>query len=291
VVVAVWSAADVILFNPAAERLVPRRHWSLWRPATMAEPISRRFWPTPSVVPAAGHPLLRATCAESFITGAGILFPKAQRRGNPVWLAARVARWWTEGGGARGVVFFQIITARKLMEKQIAEISDRSSQRIGQDLHDGLCQHLREYRLRQRNCCGKTWAEPENRGGIAGRGYSWEMVTREFLKARNLARGLYPVRLEVDGWPPPWRNWRRPCKSRSGSIAGHLYETVGPLKKWRGESLPIAQKRSTTASNQGECTHLHCLGRSAEEVTLTARTERAWFARAGWPAQCMGLSS
>src|ERR1035437_6601840 len=38
--------------------------------------------------------------------------------------------------------FVRDITERKRLEKEILEISEREQRRIGQDLHDGLCQHL-----------------------------------------------------------------------------------------------------------------------------------------------------
>ncbi len=38
--------------------------------------------------------------------------------------------------------FMRDITERKRLEKEILEISEREQRRIGQDLHDGLCQHL-----------------------------------------------------------------------------------------------------------------------------------------------------
>ena len=34
------------------------------------------------------------------------------------------------------------IARRKGLEGEILEISDREQQRLGQELHDGLCQHL-----------------------------------------------------------------------------------------------------------------------------------------------------
>jgi signal transduction histidine kinase len=34
------------------------------------------------------------------------------------------------------------IQRRKGLEREILEISDREQQRLGQELHDGLCQHL-----------------------------------------------------------------------------------------------------------------------------------------------------
>ena len=46
------------------------------------------------------------------------------------------------GQNTHWLIIFRDITERKRLEKEILEISDRERQRIGQDLHDGLCQHL-----------------------------------------------------------------------------------------------------------------------------------------------------
>ena len=40
------------------------------------------------------------------------------------------------------VWFFRDITERKRMQRQILEAAERERQRIGQDLHDDLCQQL-----------------------------------------------------------------------------------------------------------------------------------------------------
>src|SRR5262249_55594881 len=46
------------------------------------------------------------------------------------------------GKNSHWLIIFRDITERKRLEKEILEISDRERRRIGQDLHDGLCQHL-----------------------------------------------------------------------------------------------------------------------------------------------------
>ena len=68
------------------------------------------------------------------------------------WLARDGARrlisWsGTSLGGRKGTPAYVIatgidITERKQLEKAILEISEREQRRIGQDLHDGLGQHL-----------------------------------------------------------------------------------------------------------------------------------------------------
>jgi signal transduction histidine kinase len=82
-------------------------------------------------------------------------------------------------------------------EKKILEISDREQARIGQDLHDGLCQLLVSAAF---TCNGiqqqlSAASRPE-----AGRAEELgEMLDSAITDARQLARGLYPVKLETDG--------------------------------------------------------------------------------------------
>ena len=103
-----------------------------------------------------------------------------------------------KGGKVQGgVVVLSDITSRKLLEKQIAEISDREQRRIGQDLHDSLCQHMVSVafagELLREKLARQQLAEAAQAEAIV------EMVNEGISEARSLARGLYPVRLEVDG--------------------------------------------------------------------------------------------
>jgi PAS domain S-box-containing protein len=86
---------------------------------------------------------------------------------------------------------------RKRLEKGILEISDREQGRIGQDLHDGLCQQLvsaafvgnaLEKKLRT-----KTASESDEASKLCA------LVDNAITQARNIARGLFPVKLEANG--------------------------------------------------------------------------------------------
>lgn len=86
-------------------------------------------------------------------------------------------------------------TARRELEKQIAEVSEREQRRIGQDLHDGVCQHFVGVAF----AAGALQNELETMGlerqaVLAGR--VAELVNAGIGQARNLAHGLYPVGLE-----------------------------------------------------------------------------------------------
>lgn len=88
------------------------------------------------------------------------------------------------------------ITERKLLEKEVLEISEREQSRIGQDLHDGLCQHLAaiEFRLRglKQNLEGKSIKQAEETTELA------RLVRQAIDQTRTLARGLSPV-MGADG--------------------------------------------------------------------------------------------
>lgn len=86
---------------------------------------------------------------------------------------------------------------RVILEKQILEISDRERRRIGQDLHDGLGQHLTGIELMVQSLEGKLQttspADAPQAGKIA------QHVRDAIRQAKSLARGLSPVDLEANG--------------------------------------------------------------------------------------------
>ncbi len=93
--------------------------------------------------------------------------------------------------------FVRDITERKRLEKEILEISDREQRRIGQGLHDGLCQHLAGIELMsqvlEQNLAKKSQASATQAGTIA------KHVREAISQTRMLARGLSPVSIEANG--------------------------------------------------------------------------------------------
>ncbi len=84
------------------------------------------------------------------------------------------------------------------LEREIIAISEREQRRIGQDLHDGICQYLAalgcaaaslESDLRQRNLD----AEARVAGDLA------KFLQNAVIQTRDLARGLVPLRLDESG--------------------------------------------------------------------------------------------
>ncbi len=150
------------------------------------------------------HPADRAAAnlglAGMLRTGVGGAFEYRFRRPDGVWRHARAVAEALPpaAGGARvwaGSV--QDITERKTLEHEILEISEREQNRIGQDLHGGLCRHLAaiEFRLRflkQRldEIPGTPATEAEALAGL---------LQQAISQTRSLARGLSPVMPEAEG--------------------------------------------------------------------------------------------
>lgn len=93
--------------------------------------------------------------------------------------------------------FIRDITERKQLEKEILEITDREQRRIGQDLHDGLCQHLAGIELMSQVLAQKL--APKSRAHAAKVGEIASHVRDAISHTRSLARGLSPVTLESEG--------------------------------------------------------------------------------------------
>ena len=99
------------------------------------------------------------------------------------------------------------ITMRKHaeMEKAVLESSEREQRRIGQELHDGLCQQLTGVAL-----LGKALAQKLAAGGPVDAADATEMtelITQAIDQTRALARGLSPVEVEAAGLVPALRKF------------------------------------------------------------------------------------
>jgi len=89
------------------------------------------------------------------------------------------------------------ITDRRRLEREILEISDREQARIGQDLHDSLCQKLVSLAFDNDSLEQKLAARAVPELNIARQMGS--LLDDAITEARTLSRGLFPVKLETDG--------------------------------------------------------------------------------------------
>lgn len=94
----------------------------------------------------------------------------------------------------------RMLEHQRELEQEIITVSEREQQRIGQDLHDGLCQQLAAIGCAARALADDLTAQhlPEARDA--------ELIETTLrhavIEARNLARGISPAHLENDGLLP-----------------------------------------------------------------------------------------
>ena len=89
------------------------------------------------------------------------------------------------------------IAERERLDKEISEVADRERLLLGQELHDGLCQHLTgtaltAQTLRQR-LAARSAAEVAQADQVV------RYIEEGIDLSRNLARGLFSPELEADG--------------------------------------------------------------------------------------------
>ena len=129
------------------------------------------------------------------------------------------------------------ITERKLLEKAILDISAREQRRIGQDLHDGLGQHLTGIafmaKVHEAKLAEQNKSEADEAAKIV------KLVNEAIHKSRELARGLLPVVSDSQGLMSALQLWaaevedlfrvscrfqcERPVLIHDDSMATHLY--------------------------------------------------------------------
>jgi signal transduction histidine kinase len=266
----------ILLFNPAAERLI-RAGLGTVAPGDSFEEHQTHRFDAFTAYPANEHPLLRAMRGE-IIDGAEIFLRKSDAS-EGVWLTATGRPLKDEHGKIQGgVVVYTDLSARKLMERQVAEISDREQRRIGQDLHDTLCQQLVSIAF-----AGELLREKLERYKLpeaAQAEHIIEMVNDGISQARHLARGLYPVRLEIEGLASGLEELAETTQARNSVSCQFsceeqilIHDTVAGNNLYR-----IAQEAINNALKHGHCKCISIgLGAVDEEVILTVKDDGVGF--------------
>ncbi|MDB6112495.1 MAG: Multi-sensor signal transduction histidine kinase [Pedosphaera sp.] len=105
--------------------------------------------------------------------------------------------FWSKGRFMHARCFTRDMTDQRLRESQILAISEREQQRIGQDLHDELCQYLTAIKFKsgllKRQLERHSPKEALQATAIEG------MLNVATDRAHRLARGLHPVQVEASG--------------------------------------------------------------------------------------------
>jgi len=162
------------------------------------------------------------------------------------------------------------ITERKHLERAILDISAREQRRIGQDLHDGLGQHLTGIafmaKVHEAKLAEKSSSETEDAGKIV------KLVNDAIRKTKELSRGLLPVVSDSQGLMSALQMWatevedlfgvscRFQCETpvliHDDTVAAHLYRIAqeavnNAIKHGQPQNVVI---RLTAENGQGTLT-------------------------------------
>lgn len=123
---------------------------------------------------------------------------KKQASDTGPWLVVSSHRVQLGSGFDDGIAFvFTDVSASKETERAVSDAIEEEQQRIGQDLHDGLGQHLvctaMAVSVLKDRFSENPQAKPELLNGIA------TLVDEAITHVRDIARGLFPASLEHQG--------------------------------------------------------------------------------------------
>jgi PAS domain S-box-containing protein len=222
-----------------------------------------RLYADPLCFLAAVHPDDRERVAKSLtdeFQGGGIEFRVVRPDGSMRWLVHKGFPIRNSDGEVfRFAGFAEDVTAHKILEKEILEISSREQRRIGLDLHDGLGQHLAGILCLSRGLAktlaGKGLSEATDAAEIA------DLIRESIAHARALARGACPVDLEADGLA----NALRKLAEHTSQITGiecvfESDESVLISSPDQAEHLfRMAQEAVTNAIKHAEATQIRIL--------------------------------
>lgn len=193
---------------------------------------------------------------------------RQNKTGREVFVSCRLQRVSTAGAAAVILETDRDITERRRLEQELLEAGSAEQRRIGQDLHDGLCQHLAGIEFRTSALIDQLAESPDVQREIAKIG---GLIREGARQARMLSRGLSPVSLEADGLMSALKELTenasklfnkscqfecpRPVSIQSNVVATHLYR--------------IAQEAISNAARHGRANKIVvALSRTDKETTL-----------------------
>lgn len=183
------------------------------------------------------------------------------------------------------------VTERNRLERQLLEISDREQRRIGQDLHDGVCQQLSGIsfmteallsRMRE-----KALPECNQAERIA------ELLGQTIDQAHRLAKGLFPIQMETDD-----------LLAELNTMAAGIEEMFGvecstecsePIRikniETRTHLHRIAQEAAANACRHGEAKHIQIrFVRRGSVLLMTIEDDGGGFSGTAPAHRGLGLS-
>jgi len=168
------------------------------------------------------------------------------------------------------------IVRRKGLEGEILEISDREQQRLGQELHDGICQHLTAVAFMARSVALRL----ENHRVVDSKDLEKiaQLVNEAATDTRNFSRALHRADVDSAGFVATLEDlvdreiWKTPCRLEikptfhidDDTAASHLYR--------------IAREAVINANKHAQASEIVvALTRSRKEIVLTVTDDGVGF--------------
>ena len=213
-VVVINNVGVVIVFNPAAEKIFGKNPIGRDAMRWVAELETSQFDDFSKNLNKAS-PIRLA--ASGLLSGSSEFFlrPDDEEAGRVLGLTAQPLTG-KDGKHSGVVMVISNLTARRAIEKQIAEATEREQSRMGQDLHDGVCQHLVSVAF----SAGALQSRLESLSleeEAAAAGKIAVLINEAITETRNLAHGLYPAGL-VDGIEVALQTLARTTRERTGIV-------------------------------------------------------------------------
>lgn len=183
------------------------------------------------------------------------------------------------------------ITNRKQLEREILEISNREQRRIGQDLHDSLCQHLTGIgfmgKVLEKKAASRIALEPSDVQEIV------DLIDQAITMTREFARGLNPVALQADGFMHALGKLAENVKRLFGVSCSFICSD--PIFIYDNEKAThlyrIVQEALNNAINHGRADEITIsLKREGQTCDLTVRDNGIGYGKTPSQGRGMGLS-
>ncbi len=179
---------------------------------------------------------------------------------------------WRDGHYVHSRWFMRDVTSRVGLQREVLAIAERERLRLGQDLHDDLCQQLSGIQFLSETLAG-TLDDISKSGAKRAREIG-RLVQRSMDRARELAHGLAPMSLEHDGLMAALRGlsestrrmFRRECRFTCEKPVLIPDQTVS------ANLFRIAQEAVSNAIRHGKARRIDLsLGERAGRPVLTVR--------------------
>jgi len=182
------------------------------------------------------------------------------------------------------------ITEHKRLEKEVLQISELEQRRIGQDLHDGICQHLAGIEMMsqalEQNLAKNSKPQAAQAEKIATH------VRDVIAQTRSLARGLSPLVLESEGLMAALSELAAnteklfPTQCRFTCPAPiYIHDLITATHLFR-----IAQEAVTNAIKHGKAREIEIrLEIRLDKIVLAVRDNGVGFSPAATSSKGMGL--